>query len=304
MKKILTLVLITVFLSSCVDWVGGPTYEKSIENISKFDLTETLKVPTKSGYVTVIQTKSGDTLAVTNQPTQIVVPLIEEVIITYLSELDYNPTRSGKNYVRKFTLAFEDIGGDLDYNDLVLKVEERVHFDAGAGTSHKITFNVYPVARGAKEPAKLGYILYTNNIRIQEGYVSTDVKNELFPGRGDFVNVYKHLPQDLTVPPYQKTITFPFYESSILSLRIVYFLEFGGGRNYIAVNYRTVNQAIPFNYQISVLGYPYGILIPYWGFRYPEESSRIQNSYLDFEKWKNGEINNPFLSNIDYTRLY
>lgn len=315
MKKQIILIL-TLFLSftSC-EWIGTPSPDISL--ITRFDLTKEYTIPVRDGSYTIV-TKSPlvkssgafDTIAVTNVSTTIDISKNDNPSVTYVSELDYNPTITGKNYKRDFILAFEDIGGDMDYNDLIAMIEEKLHFDAGSNKSHSITFTVTPIARGAVSYSKLGFILYVNDRIVLTDYVSIDVKRELFSNQGDFINTFNNLPHISNLPTWVKTIRFNATNLQGINLdqpikiKIAYFLEILGGRNYIAMTNEPLNQSVAYNNQINGYGYPYGLFIPSKTFRYPQEGANIKSIYLDFELWKNGLSPFPFTTRIDSTLLY
>lgn len=315
MKKQIILILILFLSFTSCEWIETPKPDISL--ITRFDLTKEYTIPVKEGSYSVVtrnplvKSSGGfDTIAITNVSTTIDISKNDNPSVTYISELEYNPIITGKNYNRNFIVAFEDLGGDMDYNDLIVMVNEKLHFDAGSNKSHSITFMVTPIARGATSFSKLGFILYVNDRIILTDYVSTDVKRDLFLNQGDFINTFNHLPHISNLPLWTKRI--PLNDSNLqginltqpIKIKITYFLEILGGRNYIAMTNKPLNQSVSYNSQINGNGYPYGLFIPSQTFRYPQEGSNIKSIYLDFDFWKNGIIPSPFTSRIDTTLLY
>lgn len=298
MKKILLLLTFIGLLTSC-DWLGYP--KPNTDLITNFDLNKEYTIPVKSGHYSIVTvsnpvTKGGviiDTIAVTNTATTMDIDQYANPSVEYVSELVYNPTITGKNYKRNFILAFEDLGGDMDYNDLIVRVDEKLHFDAGANKSHSLTFTINPIARGAISSSKLGFILYINDRLVLSGYVTENVKSDLFKNYGDFINTFMNLPH-VDLPIYSKVISFGNENlvginlQNDIKFKIAYFLEIGPGRNYIAMTNKPLNEGVSYNSQINGNGYPYGLFIPGTTFDYPQEGKSIKSIYLDFDLWKIG----------------
>src|SRR5574344_2475255 len=158
MKRVLIILVALVCLAGCVK-APKSTYTES--NVEPFLTEDTLTVPVKAGYWSVVAC-CGDTLCVTDEVGHgTLVPKNQAISETTKAggtggiEISYNLKTAHDYY--KFaedklwqTIAFEDSkNGDYDYNDLVIHVEWKIK-------NGGLRVGIHPIAYGAQKTIALG----------------------------------------------------------------------------------------------------------------------------------------------------
>ena len=210
MKKVtyLALSLLLIGVTSCLE-------EKNLGEVKplvideRFLNSETFNVPLMDGKVTVV-TLAGDTLAITDIPLALEVPVgLPETRATgeglsvsyheYAALPDFVP-QSYQN-VSNHILLFEDSrNADYDYNDVVLHVNSAdiSRIDIGGNRYQQFRIRVRGIALGSTKLIGFGFTDYNGT----DYDLSNNVRRDYFAGKTGFINTEENTQFFIPIPAY------------------------------------------------------------------------------------------------------
>lgn len=302
-------IAIVALLSSCSKGNNVPSPDPvgnaDIENMIS---TEEFKVPIKDGFTTVI-TQGMDTLAIASSPITILIPKgsapsskensINQININYTDDVIISKENQTTLWQ---VIAFEDSKkNDYDYNDLVIHTKAETR-------NGVLRIGIQPVALGASKKIALGYKIFQKGENITgnkivcddcrkalfnnyEGYINTSTINHKFPW---------------FIKSKIQEVKLKYADSPAYIVWFINVLDEEGPIELCAINQHQDHNILdnnfrPYGIVFSKLlklgegynqkGQPDGSVGLDW-FRYPKESISIENSYLHFDKWVKGEVDN------------
>lgn len=311
MKKRLSLFLAVaamVAVTGCVKDNSGTTKKNfTEEDLASFISEETLAVPVKDGYWSVV-TCCGDTLCVTDEAGHVtLIPKGEKVtevsenasstantkasdadgvVISYNLKTvhDYHAFAGDRLWQ---TIAFEDSkNGDYDYNDLVIHVKWRIR-------NGGLMVGIHPIAYGATKTISLGLTVYKDGTAIFDDVIASNCKSELFDnysGTQGYINTAAY---DKHYTKFAKIATILATGSSASwnNLEAAWWITTSDGSGKIY----SVNRRFAPNELLDSNGRPYGLVITkltagyedghnigpvgYNWFFYPKEGINLWNYY-------------------------
>jgi hypothetical protein len=287
---------------------NGPS-DSGENDVEHFLSTEELSIPTKDGCITIVM-QGTDTLATATTPMTILIPKSEvgtkatyasNIDMTYVPEAQFsNKTIFTSSNVLCQNICFEDSkNGDYDYNDLVIHVKYRRQ-------GNVFGFCVQPIALGSSKSFKLGYILYSGDDVMYEGYIAPNsCREDLFNGQSGFINtsVDGKINQviDGQISNYKSYLASATHcwkltgEQAKQLMRVDWYIELQDGTKLFALSTKYVDQSFDKNHL------PYGLITTNTGrvykyqgqpvgkdwFDYPVENTSIKNVYPMLWEWMN-----------------
>ena len=197
MKKIIYFVSLIAIFCSCSHDGELYSYETVNANLDKYLTDKAVSVTVPSGSIAVVR-MGGDTLSITTESKDVIVPKYATPTIDYYSETAsaatratdpsyYNQLKNKANDNMWQVIAFEDSkNGDYDYNDLIVHNKYLI-------SGNQLTIYIHPVALGAAKTINYGYELYKKDgdsyTKIGGDEIS-NVRKNLFLGSdpGGFIN--------------------------------------------------------------------------------------------------------------------
>ena len=298
-----------LFLFGCnkdVTVYNGPS-DSGENNVEHFLSTEQLSVPVKEGCITIVK-QGTDTIATATTPMTILIPKSEvgtkatyasNIDMTYVPEAQYaNKTEFTNSNVLCQNICFEDSkNGDYDYNDLVIHVKYKRQ-------GNVFGFCIQPIALGSSKSFKLGYIVYSGDDVLYEGYAaSSNCRSDFFNSQDGFINtsVSRKINQIVNgkVSNYTTYLESTAHcwkltgEQAKQLMRVDWYIELQDGTKIFALSTKYVDQSFDKNHL------PYGLITTNTGrvyqyegkpvgkdwFDYPVENTHIKNVYPLLWEW-------------------
>lgn len=316
-KRFLGFVVLAGLMTACINNDDSLYKETNAQEIiQKFIMTEKFEVPVQEGSYTVV-TMGEDTLYYGNVAVSIDVPQFDATTRA-VSDLKWHYTLTKPagssdwwySVARYGVLAFEDLlNGDNDYNDFVCGIIEVINFDriGDTWTASASNVRVKPLALGNTIPLKFGveYRKKSNKALVKDLVFATDVRKGLFANGAGFINTD---PNGTIIPLAQLAekdmngteIGRGLATNDLCSL---WYIEVDGLKRYVADANANLLQQDVLDDMIMANKVPFGLYIPGAGvslsswrttYKWPAERENIFSTFPNFQKWLDGQVNNPF----------
>lgn len=279
MKKLLLLLVITVFGTSCI----SEDFESMKLDLDNLDPFIEKTAPVKDGFTTIIKA-DDEIICETNETFNYLLPKGS------VETIEYSPMKKdvmfGSWSIHKFTACFEDTrGGDNDYNDFICYITIETKKDNKKDSLY-VDIYIQPIAYGAGTLLQFGIKLPNGQNQI----ISNNILQDFFPGitPKSYVNTVK------TDPTYQtntinhiKKFSFSQEDKSSVPKFNPFIINESGETLYLALNFTDNGNVIDYTEIVGITGYPLGIATKN-KFDYPVEKINISACYSGFNSWVTG----------------